>query len=1342
MSNPSCNAALLAVKLGSRLRSTKGWWFHQPFVSPIRVEDGSVPALIPSSEAVAFAALSTEVNAWFKRVAADSPPQCSQLPPDFASDQTGILLEFLSDDRPSTVVPTWTTDRNRLLIWRTLVLEIACGYVEVVLRSEVRAAGLLFLGPKDRPCYHPVEVNDMTVPRSVYYPRASDLLVSSEVSCATKGDVKSAFRHLPLSSTLRPYFGMLVDNVALRWARLPFGLRQAPAAFCSTLRNVLKDIPKSIDSPISPTDYVDDLAQPGFSPLSTLRSSFDLVRYLYYQGGFLPAVSKWYLHPATALVFTGVLVDFSTRTVRIQKSRAAKALSWISSASHGAKHLSPISIASRRDLESFLGMIAWFAMVLPVLSLSRRSLDVAFHSKLWSQQALNEVEWFVQLLPLVHAYAVPLFPESPTLFVVTDASASGWGAFFHNETGSVVHIAGKLSEQECAMGSMPREIFVVLKALEAAHARDILFRSVAVDMDAQSAVAAMSRWSTRSVDALPAMKSLAALVVQGMHFRFTWRPRSTPTLVVADALSAAVVRSAEWHLSHRYASALWAATGGWDLDLFATETNRLASDYAALRCPDGARAQVLTALPLCSGYLGDAASVSIENRSVFAFPPWSSIPLVVSRFAAASSARLTLVIKYDQRAWLWSCLRDILHWRVSTFRLDIEAARGPLLIAPDGSTPRLPYRLVAFYYVKSSASSNGHPRPTWWTPEELLRDGDVESNPGMFRAKKTVFPLMACSISLARSSRSVSAPPRRAGDAPTTSSSAQCFDALFIRAGRRARSAEALSLTRSVNDPDVRFPIQLQPAIPAHPVAKAEPPVLTLGTWLTELQQILAGTAAPSGAPTVPMGQTSKAMETRARVRLLSVTEQNVRARAVAFRMFTLASSSKCLQDPYSVEAMDALCAEYVYARLKVPMQGWRAVDATTLPGEMSALAAAARRAGRVAPPHMGALTWATLDFYGAFEKREHSNKFPIHIADMLRWRERARVKGNPLSDADLLCWRSLVFQAFYTLRPGIVPMVTRASLTPWKGGYLLSWSMRTKTKRGDRSLAAKDATIKAPQMSAARHRLLSALMEDLPAKGLLFPGLTSSAVNAFIKREVGPMPNGFVPGAHGARVAADTEALELGAPQKLLDIMGWWKQEKRRMSDYYSGTNVQRMFALTELYGFISFEHLAPGFYDLIDPPIGTVRPRFQEPASLETRPSDWQKNLPDLSKPFSCLLVDADSDDDELPAHATRCSNVRSRIAAIIRTDGVSQHARSLPSPELISSDSESTDHSGSTFSTDCARCEDHISRHAKGALCDVSECKWTLCSVCHPDLTKALRCPEHRLKSKRRRPNATKR
>jgi hypothetical protein len=73
MTFPNASEAMLAVQLGTSLRASSEWWFHQSFVSPIRVEEGSIAAIIPFHEKDEFSKLASQVDAWFRQVAADRP---------------------------------------------------------------------------------------------------------------------------------------------------------------------------------------------------------------------------------------------------------------------------------------------------------------------------------------------------------------------------------------------------------------------------------------------------------------------------------------------------------------------------------------------------------------------------------------------------------------------------------------------------------------------------------------------------------------------------------------------------------------------------------------------------------------------------------------------------------------------------------------------------------------------------------------------------------------------------------------------------------------------------------------------------------------------------------------------------------------------------------------------------------------------------------------------------------------------------------------------------------------------------------------------------------------------
>ena len=121
------------------------------------------------------------------------------------------------------------------------------------------------------------------------------------------------------------------------------------------------------------------------------------------------------------------------------------------------------------------------------------------------------------------------------------------------------------------------------------------------------------------------------------------------------------------------------------------------------------------------------------------------------------------------------------------------------------------------------------------------------------------------------------------------------------------------------------------------------------------------------------------------------------------------------------------------------------------------------------------------------------------------------------------------------------------------------------------------------PKVSAAKNPLLSKVFRELAgdrSHGKLCPGITAAKVNDFIRTHVGDVPAGFKVGAHGIRVGTDTELKYLGAPDAILDQMGWWRRLATRMSEYYGATFVRDFFDLTERLGYTVFTHLTPGPY------------------------------------------------------------------------------------------------------------------------------------------------------------------
>lgn len=303
---------------------------------------------------------------------------------------------------------------------------------------------------------------------------------------------------------------------------------------------------------------------------------------------------------------------------------------------------------------------------------------------------------------------------------------------------------------------------------------------------------------------------------------------------------------------------------------------------------------------------------------------------------------------------------------------------------------------------------------------------------------------------------------------------------------------------------------------------------------------------------------------------------------------------------PGTEEALSVVSALYCQVRLHGhPKLAEKRVGAARLSSELSHLAKIARDAGLPVQPGISSLVSETLRIGGLRDKPEHSVKLPIHLVDLIRVQpERA--------SADWTVWCCLVLQSLFCLRPGAARELSREQLTPVNGGLVLVWDRRTKTLRGKRGDGCD--VIRAPRISAARHTLLSVVMDDLPKQGRLFPAMSRSAANDFIRRKFEAHRN-FKLGSHGVRVGTETELHELRVPLDLQNQFGWWKRERVSTATYYSGTSLAAMMVITSQLGETRFTHFHPGYYV---PNRSKPLPNWEALFAAEAEvlvPRDWQE-------------------------------------------------------------------------------------------------------------------------------------
>ena len=267
-----------------------------------------------------------------------------------------------------------------------------------------------------------------------------------------------------------------------------------------------------------------------------------------------------------------------------------------------------------------LGVLSSLTAIVPGGRLRMRSLQLHLHclwdqeddSTLipWDQDCRLDLEWWI--VPGHLQSGISLAQVNLHLDFWSDASDVGWGAHLLDATTS-----GRWSQEEAQLSINARELLAVEYGLRQFHLL-VSISTVAVFADNSTALAYLHKqWGTRS----PVLNSIAQRIlrwaesidlvlvpqfIQGRHN------------VLADSLSRPnQVQGSEWTLKwevFRELNNKWPVM----INLFATSLNHRCSLYfSPFRDP------------LAIGT--DALLQTWDGYQVYAFPPWSMIPLVLKK---------------------------------------------------------------------------------------------------------------------------------------------------------------------------------------------------------------------------------------------------------------------------------------------------------------------------------------------------------------------------------------------------------------------------------------------------------------------------------------------------------------------------------------------------------------------------------------------------------------------------------------------------------------------------------------------------------------------------------------
>lgn len=556
-----------------------------------------------------------------------------------------------SNHRPSTRLPL----AHRAFLARKTAEELVTRGIERVHDwRDVAAVLPMFVveqddGKKLRVIFDGRALNRLLSPSrgSVSYESVRDALTAG--AYCTKLDIEAAFRNVLVGESSRRYLCFEVEGRLYRYRSLPFGVSWSPALFVRALQPV---IDKLRESNIRLIWYVDDLLVVADS-VQGLDHALTTVIETFLDTGWLPSATKTFPYAFTSIRFLGLSVTFRNGRghLSVPPSRAERIRTE-------ADTLARQRVVHVAQLQRLAGRLAFVGMVVPQVGFLRRGIDAAISDGLKARHGcIPVIDMVKEELLAVGAAARDFTKFSLSRedevrrrrlgTVYSDASATGWGVLHLLPGAPMVKIpdlpdfeppggqqpegwtAGRrFSPEEIQLPSAAREILAVVGGVVALdlHGGDVNWHS-----DATAAVAAISRWRTRSTAVATVLKDLwNSLLLRDLRIHISHVYRDAELMPVADFLSRRAwrERQAEWqfppglvpHVLHSLRIPVTVPMA----DLFASQRNALFRPYCSRWAEPGS--------------IGDAFHVEWRRPTWWwAFPPLSQVERVLLRLDCAAN---------------------------------------------------------------------------------------------------------------------------------------------------------------------------------------------------------------------------------------------------------------------------------------------------------------------------------------------------------------------------------------------------------------------------------------------------------------------------------------------------------------------------------------------------------------------------------------------------------------------------------------------------------------------------------------------------------------------------------
>jgi hypothetical protein len=576
-------------------------------------------------------------------------------------------------------------------------------------------------GSKWRLIHDARETNCDLPPSTAAYEYVSDIAKYVDATVATKLDLQSAYRNVPLAWADSLRLAFRVAGFTLVYRTLPFGLSWAPAKFLDVVRPAVLQCRAEGFYLVW---YMDDILVLG-RDVEHLTAGLGRLVQLLGLLGLKIAPDKFYPVAASRLDFIGHLIDLVEGTIAPTPPRFEQLTSL-------AEELALDDNPSVRSLQRVAGILA-FVCHSANTRLPLRALHVATSFARDSPQPdtvanypllRQELGAIASLSPpdLTFDYRADALRRTRSpVHLVGDAGDTGWAALWVDHAlGLTASVSDVWSDDDRAVlaSSAAREIDTIRRAIVKFDLRD---QWIVYTSDARAAIGAIRHRGKSTGTARATLQLLTECRARSISLDVRWCSRDDGWLPLADLLGrtdggrldAPRLATAEWtldpHVFHAICTHLDVSP---TIDLFASGTLHQLPRFASRS-------------PIVDGSVGDGLLVPLALETPFVFAPWSIMARAVRRLTEPLGPRQAIVLAR-------------VHDDCRGFQaLAAAEAAGSLHVLKAVSIPHTALRsasgvtadrqLWPLRALLVSRDGPGHGQPLWWTREDLVC---VHPNPG------------------------------------------------------------------------------------------------------------------------------------------------------------------------------------------------------------------------------------------------------------------------------------------------------------------------------------------------------------------------------------------------------------------------------------------------------------------------------------------------------------------------------------------------------------------------------------------------------------------------------------